>query len=345
MRLVILVLFLILLSTPAFAWPKPSDYGATGNCTTDDTGAFNSWLAAGKHLELDCPATCYRTTATLSIPSDTIIEGVGCVLPEIQFHGTNGHAISIYQKSNVIIRNVKINGRKDLKSTYGNAITINNSLHVTLDGVAAVNAKSSGIGLLADNQYIRISGPWLADNDAHGMTVEDTEDSQFTGIMGEDNAEFVIHLGDGAIHNIVSIASTGGNGKELFVAGENAHHNALGLFSAQGNGDNGSTLVGDKNAFAIGAFSGNDNNGFAVVGGKNIFGMVSAHDNDKAMGGYADVRINHELSSDGDGNVLVGASADYVDVKVNADNNRIVGISVVPTDSGSGTKIGDYVSK
>ncbi len=60
-----------------FTFVTPNEFGAAGDGVTDDTNAFIAAVAAGRYVAL-VPGSTYRIDGTVSIPSDTRIEGNYC---------------------------------------------------------------------------------------------------------------------------------------------------------------------------------------------------------------------------------------------------------------------------
>lgn len=111
--------------------PKPILYsllidvttlGAVGDGVTDDTAAFQSALtqaaaesALGGFTIVYAPAGTYKITATLSIPSDTVLKGAGSTQTTLNIVNATGNCINVSSKQNF--------GIEDLKLTTGTSNT------------------------------------------------------------------------------------------------------------------------------------------------------------------------------------------------------------------------------
>lgn len=325
MRLTALI---ALLPAVCFAYepPTPYSFGAAGNCVADDTVAMQSWLNSGaRHLALPVPSTCYRVTATLSVPSTVeIIEGVGGRHPLIKNEASSEHVISIYQSDGLTIRNIGIDGESGVK-TYGAGIAINDSQNITIENFHIEDTKAQGITVFGGSSRITLRDGNFENIGHMGIRLTDVAYSTVTGMYFTNCAQFgVQELGD-THHNLINGLFTTDNGLELLVAEETAHHNIhYGLF-ASGTGDNGVTFIGDSNVLMGAVFNTNANNGLAIVGQGNIASGVVAYDNNQSSSNFKNTHIIDNVNGPGDGNILLGISGEAF-VGMGAGDNHLIGI-------------------
>jgi len=111
------------------------DFGAKGDVTTDDTAAFNAWLAAlvkatvfgGEERRAIgfIPAGTYKISSTLTLPdAPLIIRGEGNLYTQLYFTQANGDCISV-TKGDVELSDFQIISPTSGRVT-GNGITVNN---------------------------------------------------------------------------------------------------------------------------------------------------------------------------------------------------------------------------
>ena len=146
-------------------------YGALGDGTTDDSGAFTAAIAAavaagGGTVYVPASATAYNIAGTtITMSTNVNLIGDGYYTTIISYTGT-GYAISAYGSLGTIIEGLYI------KSTAlaGGGITIGRACrHVTLrrclvEATYATAANRTGIGLYLDNITGAFSGGLLVEN-------------------------------------------------------------------------------------------------------------------------------------------------------------------------------------
>jgi hypothetical protein len=115
------------------------DFGAVGDGSTDDTVAIQNALNSGA-LYIFVPQGTYKITATLTIP--TGIEFYGCDTSSVLSLATNATMITT-TGSNVVIRNIKLNGNS---STYNNAN--NNAIYINWTSISGYNIKINNVSIL-----------------------------------------------------------------------------------------------------------------------------------------------------------------------------------------------------
>jgi hypothetical protein len=123
----------------------PKDFGADPSLP-NNTAALQAWLNHGGRLE--GTAGTYAVTSTLVIPNDnTHINGNGM---EITYNtSSRTSVIEITGRSNITIRDLKINGRKDLKTATGThaayGLYFENTSNIIVDGCYIQNTLEHGI--------------------------------------------------------------------------------------------------------------------------------------------------------------------------------------------------------
>jgi parallel beta-helix repeat protein len=115
------------------------DFGALGDGTNDDTTAIQSALNSGA-LYVFVPQGTYKITSTLTIP--TGVEFYGCDNSSVISLANNASMIST-TGSNIVVRNMKLNGNS---STYNNAG--NNAIYVNWTSIAGSNLKISNVSII-----------------------------------------------------------------------------------------------------------------------------------------------------------------------------------------------------
>ncbi|MCG8670205.1 MAG: hypothetical protein MI867_12380 [Pseudomonadales bacterium] len=340
----LLLILTSLLPVSAFGSGTPADFNAVGNCIVDDTTAMQNWAASGGELELTCPTSCYKVMDSISIPANTVVRGTGCAFPEIQNHADNGHVMRVYQADNVIIENVGLNGRKDLKLAYGNALVINDSENVIIRDVKATNARSGGIIGTNNAKYVLLQNAFVMDNNEHGVSIHDVEHFMLQNIFGRNNDAFVVNVGNNAHYNLVNSITTDVNERELMVFSGTSKYNAVSLMSGVGTQDNGLSISGDWNVAGIGVFRENDHNGAAVYGSNNVAGLIVARDNNEDSNGYDDLLVNTWAGSTPTENIVVGLNGETGELDTSSVGTRVIGVLPVPVDNGTNNQIGDYIN-
>jgi hypothetical protein len=123
----------------------PKDFGADPSLPNNTT-AIQNWLDSGGNLQ--GTAGTYAVTSTLTIPNDnTIINGNGM---EITYNtSSRTSVIAAINRSHITINNLKINGRKDLKTPTGvhraYGFDFQNCSNVIVDGCYVQNTIEHGI--------------------------------------------------------------------------------------------------------------------------------------------------------------------------------------------------------
>jgi len=123
----------------------PKDFGADPSLP-DNTTAIQNWLNSGGNLQ--GTAGTYVVTSTLNIPNNnTVINGNGM---EITYNtSSRTSVIEVINRSHITINNLKINGRKDLKTPTGAhrayGFDFQNCSNVIVDGCYVQNTIEHGI--------------------------------------------------------------------------------------------------------------------------------------------------------------------------------------------------------
>jgi len=136
------------------------DYGAKGDGTTDDTSAIVNAIAAGDHIYF--PKGQYKVTATITIPSGTILEGSGSDVWSSTYstgsriEGAYGGALFFIDEisGTIVIRNLAIDGN-----------SVANSIGILIGGSSnaynfAVNNVFENVGVRACGNNIKVLNAW-----------------------------------------------------------------------------------------------------------------------------------------------------------------------------------------
>lgn len=167
---------------------RPEDEGARGDGVTDDLAAFITVTGfANAHITLE-PGKTYRISNSLSLSSNTVIDGNGATIKLLA--SATGRAFLIQNKSNVTIRNLTIDMDKTETANGGTVnnqqgIYINGNVsHITLDNVTVINSWWRGIAAVGS------TGQVLSDITIQHCTVNNVGENGIT-ISSQGNADLV----------------------------------------------------------------------------------------------------------------------------------------------------------
>lgn len=173
-------------------------YGAKGDGVTDDTAAIQAAITAGAatRRSIVLPAGTYRTTAPLTLPSNSTLIGYGA---KILFDNDNANdsVIVVSGVSHVSISGLEVDGQKASVPTvteFKVGIDIKTSTDITLRDLYLHDNKGDGIYVgaaegMAPCERVTIDNVWCDANYRQGLTLVSIRgcrvtSSRFTGSVG-----------------------------------------------------------------------------------------------------------------------------------------------------------------
>jgi len=244
------------------------DYFQTGDA--DWSAALTRALATGWPVEIPYNGgTVYNLSTSFSISSNTSIYGTGGQKPNLKLNGTVTRLFTLASVFNVSIDNLNIDGSK---------VGLPSDLVINLNAcsdcsITRVKLSGSKKGFRLENGSTRcaIERCDFLTISAHGVEVNDAttcynsiERNRFQSCVG-----FGIHVGDGAYGNSFSFNKTTSNGLELVCVDWGCFDNRVIGNHAEGSGDNGISIVGEKNIVQSNVCINNYNSGICVNGRDN----------------------------------------------------------------------------
>lgn len=124
------------------------DYGARGDGSTDDTAAITAALASGSRAVYFPPGT-YMTDIQTGVSNVMLFgDGPGVSIIKLNNNGDN-HVLNFDTKSNIVIRNLEIDGNRDnvTAGQNGQGLRFNACSDVWIDGCHIHDCESYGIGM------------------------------------------------------------------------------------------------------------------------------------------------------------------------------------------------------
>lgn len=268
--------------------------GNTGAALDGDQVQINSALTAATGKKVVLLAGTYTVDATISVPNNTILTGVG-----------NGTLITIPNSFNaaidtitntdtstgtgVTIRDLKIDGNK-ANQTSG----VMRGISLTGMGAGSGGSARLGgsiIGVTLDNQY---GNPGVLLTNSHNSVVTDTKvrfgastgiylvssnNNRITNNLSQGNAGTGIVLdasSNNTVSGNVSDGSTGGNGISVLAS---STKNTVSGNTITGNSNNGISVAGNDNTFTGNNIYNNTGTGIffsSVTGGSIVSNVITA---------------------------------------------------------------------
>jgi parallel beta-helix repeat protein len=246
--------------------------GNTGAALDGDQVQINSALTAASGKKVVLLAGTYTVDATISVPNNTILTGVG-----------NGTLITIPNSFNaaidtitntdtstgtgVTIRDLKIDGNK-----ANQASGVMRGISLTGMGAGSGGSARLGgsiIGVTLDNQY---GNPGVLLTNSHNSVVTDTK-VRFGVSTG-------IYL-DSSNNNRITNNLSQGNAGAGIVLDASSNNTVSGNISDGSTGGNGISVLASsiKNAVSGNTITGNSNNGISVAGNDNTFSGNNIYNN------------------------------------------------------------------
>jgi len=244
------------------------DYYQEGD--SDWSPALTRALQTGRAVEIPYNGgTVYNISTSYSLESNTTIYGTGGP-PNIKLNGTGARLFTLASVSNVSIDNLNIDGSK-----VGLASDLVINLNACSDcSITRINLSGSARGFRLENGCTGVTVEkcdFSTITSAHGIEVNDPatcdnsiEHNRFYGCVG-----FGIHVGNGANDNSFSFNRTKLNGLELICVDLGCFNNRVIGNHAEGTGDNGISIVGEKNIVQSNVCTANYNSGICVNGRDN----------------------------------------------------------------------------
>lgn len=350
---------LVAASNSSQADKDAADYVADGNTGTAADGdqvQINSALTTGSGKKVVLLAGTYVADATIAIPNNTILTGVGNgTLVELADIDATDNLIEnsdMTTGTGVVVQNLRLSGRKDLNTTgtqyavylddMGNVGA--NSPGATVKNITVQNFRNSGI-YLNSSESTTITGNTSLDNDEDGISLVNSPSNVVTDNIVEGAAQDGINLFSSP-NSIVTNNIVQGNNEDGIVINASALVTVTGN-TTQGNADSGIKLnTGTNGTVSANIVSGNALRGIYVWinSNDNTISGNSIYDN----GGATDNNGIYVVNSDSNtitGNTITDSSATTTNYAINigtstADTNHLTDNSLGTgsvNDAGTGT--------
>lgn len=280
------------------------DYGAVGNCSTDDSAAFTSALAADTEVLVPSTSTCYRLTSGITIPASKELQGVGDA-SRIEFHGAIGQGITLSAGS--VLNSLYLDCDGQSTGVCVRAFVDDYQvLDVTMDGGYTYNMEIRGAeGLVSGGRQLNSRGSAIAltSSAAQYTLVEDTE---FEGSVGFGN-----WVTGGAHHNTFRRIYQRQGGLEAVGVTYESPDNIIEYSTAEFSGDNGFSVTSERNIVRYNIARYNANNGIGVYGSFNqVYGNEVCDNGTQNAGGgtttYAGINHTPQFGGLNRGNLTFG---------------------------------------
>lgn len=336
-----------------------ADYVADGNTVAAADGdqvQINSALTAGSGKKVVLLAGTYVADATISIPNNTTLTGVGngtlIELADIDATDSLIENSDNTTGSGVVVQNLRLNGRKDL-NTVGTQRAVHlddmgnvgsNLPGAIVKNITVQNFRNSGIYLNSSESTI-VTGNTVIDSDEDGIGLVNSPSNIVTSNIVEGVAQDGINLFSSP-SSIITNNIVQGNGEDGIVVNTSTLITVTGN-TTQGNADSGIKL----NTGTNGTVSANIVSGNALRG---IYVWINSNDNSISgnnvydNGGATNNNGIHVVNSDSNtitGNTITDSSATTTNYAINvatssADTNYLANNSLGTgsvNDAGTGT--------
>lgn len=316
--------------------------GNTGAAADGDQVQINAALTAGTGKEVVLLAGTYTVDASVSVPNNTSLSGVGSntllELAEINVDGNLIENTDTTTGTGVTIRDMKLDGRKDLNTAgiqtgiYMNKMGDDSGgsarTGATITGVYATSFTSNAIDLYQTG-YNTLTGNTAKDNDASGFNLVSTRHSSLSGNVAATNGSDGFSVSSSTINTLAGNTALDnvGDGFYIYASGNNLNSNI-----AKGN-DNGFNLFGGNNNILT------DNKSES----SDQYGMYLSNVSDSKLSNnkiYDGLYIDTSDSNTVEGNTITQGI--YI---VNSDSNIVIGnIITSGTDDNYAIDIADIDS-
>jgi parallel beta-helix repeat protein len=330
--------------------------GNTGAAADGDQVQINSALTAGSGKKVVLLAGTYVADATIAIPNNTTLTGVGrgtlIELADIDATDNLIENSDMTTGSGVVVQNLRLNGRKDLNTAgtqhavyLDDMGTVSTNLPgATVKNITVQNFRNSGV-YLNSSESTTVTGNTSLDNDEDGIGLVNSPSNIVTSNIVEGTGQDGINLfsspSSSVTNNIIQ-----GSGEDGIVVNASALVTVTGN-TTQGNADSGIKL----NTGANGTVSANIVSGNALRG---IYVWINSNNNNVSgnsiydNGGTTDNNGIHVVNSDSNtitGNTITDSSATTTNYAINigtstADTNYLANNSLGTgsiNDVGTGT--------
>lgn len=347
-------------SNSSQAQKDAADYVADG---TGDQAEINAALTAAAGGKVYLFEGTYTASATISIPNNTMLSGAGSgTLIQMADIDVDDNLIENSDAStgtNVTIRDLKINGRRDLNTLgtqngiyltgmgggtggtarsgalitnveainfrVGDAIHLQSSMYSKIVGNTVRNNGDDGIGLASSSNHNTISSN-ISQGNVSGLSLSSSNNNEVTGNSFEDNGTSVWVFGTSQYNTISSNTATNGvKGYYIITASNNTFSgntakNAIDGFYI----DTGAS----SNNFTGNTAAGNSDHGFYVTGTKSTF------TGNNIYGSGADGIITSSVSADNtfSSNTIANSVDDAIDHS--GDNTTFTGNTITNNAGG-----------
>ena len=333
--------------------------GNTGSAGDGDQIQINSALTAGSGKKVVLLAGTYVADATILVPNNTILTGVGRgTLVELADLDATENLIENSDTSTgtgVVIRDMRLDGRSDL-NTAGtqNAIYLPNSGSSTRSGGTVENLyisrfRSNGIlldasynniisnNIIRDNLNIGIQlssssaknliiGNDVRSNTSVGIDVSGSDNNRITNNNVEGNSVAGIYLNGSSSNSLTSNDSHSNTGYGIALA--SANENTISSNNVYSNTSTGILISGNNNSIVSNNMKSNGSSGLASTGSQNTISGNTSTDN-TSIG----IQLNSSTYTTVSSNTIKGSGS--VSLDVSSSNNNIISDNVINESTGT----------
>ena len=282
-----------------------AQFGAVGDGSHDDSGAFLEALAQSKSVSV-AGGKRYRLTRPLSLQADQQLVGIGDA-PTLLFFSPMSECITLGAAAT--LRNLVLDG--DAASKSGPSVVVHmGEPKALLADCTVLNGRTLNVEIVSQGCRVVRGSQHSSSGTAIAITGVQATGNLIDSVAVGDNKGFGVWIAHGASANIVQHCSTQANGLELVGITYDAHDNRVVTNSAQGSGDNGISVTGYANTIQNNVCQGNAFNGIGVYGERNIVTGNHCHGNglsaDRRAAGvtFADIAVTPGFGGFGRRNLI-----------------------------------------